>query len=174
MNFTPYAHGGFGTPSGKCHLFSPSEAAAGRDPLPYYHPPHEDPQTKPELAARYPLQMLTPPSPSFLNSTFVNVDSLRHEASEPMVEIHPIDAATRNITHGDAVQIVNDRGQFQAKAIVAETVKPGVVVTTGCWWSQYTPDGQNCNALTSTAGTDFGGGGTFFDNLVEIRRLEST
>lgn len=173
-NFTPFAHGGFGTPSGKCHLFSPSEAAAGRDPLPYYHPPHEDPQTKPELAARYPLQMLTPPSPSFLNSTFVNVDSLRHEAGEPMVEIHPIDAAVRNIRHGDAVIIVNDRGQFQAKAVVAETVKPGVVVTTGCWWSQYTPDGQNCNALTSTAGTDFGDGGTFFDNLVEIRRLEST
>src|SRR5690349_19151347 len=28
-NWAPYAQGGFGTPSGKCHLSSPSEAAAG-------------------------------------------------------------------------------------------------------------------------------------------------
>ncbi len=44
-DYTPFAQGGFGTPSGKCELFSPKMAAAGLDPLPTYTPPHEDPQT---------------------------------------------------------------------------------------------------------------------------------
>ena len=43
----PFAQGNFGTPSGKCELYSPAGASAGRDPLPNYVPPHEDPQTRP-------------------------------------------------------------------------------------------------------------------------------
>ena len=112
--------------------------------------------------------MLTPPAPSFLNSTFVNVDKLRRDAGEPTVELHPADAAARGIVDGQWVSLVNDRGRFRARAKVGETVKPGVVVTLGSWWTRYTPDGQNCNALTSTALTDYGGGGTFYDNLVEV------
>ena len=46
--------------------------ADGLDPLPTYIPPLEDPQTRPDLAARYPLQLLSPPRPQFLNSTFAN------------------------------------------------------------------------------------------------------
>ena len=53
-------------------------------------------------------------------------------------------------------------------AKVGETVKPGVVVAPGVWWNRFTPDGANCNSTTSTALTDFGGGATFFDNLVQV------
>ncbi len=167
-DWAPFASGNFPTASGKCELFSPGEAAAGRDPLPYYIPPHEDPQTKPELAAKFPLQMITPPSPSFLNSTFVNVDVLRKKAVEPQIEMHPNDADRRSITSGDAVRVFNDRGSFRAKAVVGDSVKPGVVVAFGIWWNKYTDGGANCNAITSTALTDQGGGATFFDNLVEV------
>jgi anaerobic selenocysteine-containing dehydrogenase len=167
-DWAPYAEGNFGTPTGKCHLFSPTEASAGRDPLPYYTPPHEDPQTKPDLAAKYPLQMLTPPAPSFLNSTFVNVDSLRRDAGEPTIELHASDASARGIADGQQVTIASGRGTFRAKAKVGEAVKPGVVVALGCWWGKYTPDGRNHNTLTSTALTDYGGGATFYDNLVEV------
>lgn len=168
-DYTPFAHDNFGTPSGKCELYSPREAAGGRDPLPHYIPPHEDPQTKPELAAKYPLQMICPPEPSFLNSSFVNVDVLRKTAGEPTVQIHPNDAASRKIEDGKYVNIFNDRGRFRAKAVVGETVKPGVVVSFGVWWNKYA-GGPNCNATTGTAITDFGGGATFFDNLVQIER----
>ncbi len=161
-HFAPFAQGNFGTQSGKCNLASP---------LPNYTPPHEDPQTKPALAAKYPLQLLTPPSPTFLNSTFVNVDHLRNEASEPTVELNAADAGTRSILDGDRVTIFNSRGRFQAKAMISDNVKPGVAVSTGCWWSKYTADGANVNATTSTALTDFGAGATFFDNLVEIQKL---
>jgi anaerobic selenocysteine-containing dehydrogenase len=167
-DYAPFTEGGFGTPSGKCELYSPGMAALGLDPLPTYTPPHEDPQTRPELAAKYPLQMVSPPAPEFLNSTFVNVEVLRQRAGEPTVEMHPNDAAPRDIRDGQVVRVFNDRGAFRAKALVGPTVKAGVVVTQGIWWNKYTPDGANCNTTTSSRLTDLGGGATFFDNLVEV------
>jgi anaerobic selenocysteine-containing dehydrogenase len=167
-HYAPFAEGNFGTPSGKCELYSPTLARQGRDPLPNYTPPREDPQTRPDLAAKFPLQMLSPPVPEFLNSTFVNIDSLRQQARGPALEIHPSDAKPRSIADGQWVRIFNDRGSFKARAIVAETVKPGVVVTQSIWWNRYSHDGVNCNATTSTALTDFGAAATFFDNLVEV------
>ena len=167
-NWAPFAEGKFPTPSGKCELYSERECRAGRDPLPHYAPPHEDPQTKPELAAKYPLQLLTPPAAQFLNSTFVNVDALRKGAGERTLEIHPDDAVKRGIADGQTVSVFNARGRFRAKAVLADTVKPGVVVSLGLWWRKYTEDGVNCNVTTGTATTDLGGGATFFDNLVEV------
>jgi anaerobic selenocysteine-containing dehydrogenase len=169
--WAPFAEGKFPTPSGKCELYSEREGRAGRDPLPHYVPPHEDPQTKPELAAKYPLQLLTPPAPSFLNSTFANLDHARREAGERTLEIHPADAARRGIADGSMVSVYNGRGRFRARAVVGETVKPGVVVSLGLWWRKWTDDGTNCNTTTSTAATDLGGGATFFDNLVEVERV---
>ena len=169
--YTPFAEGNFGTPSGKCEFYSETMVRMGIDPLPNYTPPHEDALTRPELAARFPLQLLSPPEPAFLNSTFVNVESLRKLAGEPTVQIHPDDAAARKITGGQQVRVFNDRGAFQGKALVGETVKRGVVVSPSIWWNRYSTDGVNCNVTTSTRLTDLGGGATFFDNLVEVAPL---
>ncbi len=167
-NWAPFAEGKFPTPSGKCELYSERERRAGRDPLPHYAPPHEDPQTKPELAAKYPLQLLTPPAPQFLNSTFANMDVARKGAGERTLEISPHDAEKRGIADGAIVSVFNGRGRFRARAIVGDSVKPGVVVSLGLWWRKWTDDGANCNTTTSTATTDLGGGATFFDNLVDV------
>ncbi|MBX9681887.1 MAG: molybdopterin oxidoreductase family protein [Gemmataceae bacterium] len=167
-DYAPFAEGGFATPSGKCEFYSATLAAQGFDPLPTYIPPHEDPLTQPALAAKYPLQMLSPPQPEFLNSTFVNIDSLRRQAGEPSVEMHPRDAATRGVVDGQKVRVFNDRGSFVAKAKVGETVKAGVVVSPSIWWNRYAEDGVNCNTTTSTRLTDLGAGATFFDNLVQV------
>jgi anaerobic selenocysteine-containing dehydrogenase len=172
-DYAPFAEGGFGTPSGKCELYSPQLAKAGLDPTPTYTPPHEDPQTRPELAARFPLQMVCPPAPSFLNSTFVNVEVLRRAAGEPTLEIHPEDASARDIIDGQWVRVFNDRGGFRARAVVGATVHRGVVVTQGIWWNKYAADGVNCNNTTSSRLTDMGGGATFFDNLVEVTPADS-
>jgi anaerobic selenocysteine-containing dehydrogenase len=127
-------------------------------------------ENSPDLAGRYPLQLLTPPSPHFLNSSFVNVDSLRDSAKCPELEIHPEDASSRGIRPGDAVRIHNDRGEFEAVASVGSTVRPGVVVAPSIWWHKLTGGRGNANLTTSTRLTDFGGGATFFDNLVEVTR----
>ena len=102
----------------------PARSRAGRDPLPHYIPPHENPQTKPELAAKFPLQMLTPPAPSFLNSTFVNVDTMRRAAGEVTLEMHPDDAARRGIVDGQAVTVFNGRGRFPRRPPSATASSP--------------------------------------------------
>ena len=172
-NLTPFAQGNFGTPSGKCEFYSQRLASQGLDPLPSYIPPHEDPLTQPERASQYPLQMICPPEPAFLNSTFVNIETLRRSAGEPTVRIHPRDAQPRSIETGQMVSIFNDRGSFQARALVEESVKAGVIVTLGIWWNKYTQDGVNCNTTVSTRLTDFGAGATFFDNLVQVAKVNA-
>ena len=166
--FTPFAHGNFPTPSGKCELESPRLAALGWDALPTWIPPLEARTTTRLELTEYPLELLSPPSPHFLNSTFVNVDVLRKSAGEPELEIHPTDAELREISDGQPVRIFNQRGSFYARARVGATVRPGVVVAPSIWWNRWTAGARNANATTSSALTDLGGGATFFDNRVEV------
>jgi anaerobic selenocysteine-containing dehydrogenase len=169
----PFANGGFPTPSGKCELRCERLAQLGHDPLPTFVPPAESPASAPELAKRFPLQLLSPPTPHFLNSTFVEVDSLRRSAVEPQLEISESDATDRGIQHGDSVRIFNDRGSFIARALVGDSVRPGVVVSPSIWWNKHSPGHCNSNSTTPTRLTDLGGGATFFDNLVEVERSTS-
>lgn len=170
--YTPFAEGKFPTPSGRCEFYSERIARDGFDPLPTWIPPAESAEGSPDLAARFPLQLLSPPSPHFLNSTFVNVDSLRAAAREPQLEMHPFDAARRGIRDGVRVRVFNDRGVFEARVVVGETVRPGVAVAPSIWWNKYAADRANVNATTSSRLTDMGGGATFFDNLVEVEPIE--
>ena len=157
------------TPSGKIQIDSPAAAAHGLDRIPEYVPPYESEERDPELVRRYPLALISPPAHSFLNSTFVNVASLRRAAGKPTLEIHADDAAPRGITHGTRVAIYNDRGTFTAEAVLTDRVRPGVVSAPSVWWAKLTDDQTNANHTTSQAITDIGGGATFYDNQVDVR-----
>ncbi len=167
--FVPFAAGVFPTPSGKCELYSERMKADGLDPLPTYTPPHEDPLTRPDLAARYPLQLVSPPRPQFLNSTFANSPPHRRGAGEPTIELAAEDAKERGLVDGQWAEVYNDRGEFQARVALTGSVRPGVAVATGIYWNKLSPGGSNVNGTTSSALSDMGGGATFFDNLVEVR-----
>ncbi|WP_250465728.1 MULTISPECIES: molybdopterin oxidoreductase family protein [unclassified Caballeronia] len=164
----PLAQGAFRTPSGKCEFYSERLKNEGLDPLPDYLPPYESTDGSPELAARYPLAMISPPARNFLNSSFVNVESLRATEGQPHLDIHPADAELRGIEDGVLVRIFNDRGSMQARARVTERAKEGVVVGLSIWWKKLSPDGRNANQVTSQALTDLGGSATFYDCLVEV------
>ena len=168
----PFAEGGFPTPSGKCEFWSERLARQGLDPLPDFVPPYESAASNPELAKRYPLAMISPPARNFLNSTFVNVDSLRASEKEQACLVSPADAAARGIADGDRVRVRNDRGSFLARAEVSDRARPGVVVAWGIWWHKLAAGGRNVNAVTGQALTDMGRGPTFYDCLVEIERAE--
>lgn len=168
----PYAEGGFATPSGKCELYCERMTKIGLDPLAGYVPPDESPATDSDRAERYPLQLLSPPSKFFLNSTFVNVDRLRQSEPEPRLILNPDDARSRQIKTGELVKVWNDRGVFHARAEVADDVRAGVAVAPSIWWNKYAPDGVNANVTTSSRLSDIAGGATFFDNLVEVARVE--
>lgn len=165
----PYAAGSeIRTPSGKIEIDSAQIAALGLDPLPLYIPPRESDEHDPELVRRFPLMLISPPAHSFLNSSFVNVASLRRSAGKPTLEIHADDAASRGIESGRRVRIHNDRGAFTAEAVVTDRVRPGVVSAPSIWWGRLTEDGTNANQTTSQALTDIGRGATFYDNAVEV------
>ncbi|VVE45679.1 molybdopterin-containing oxidoreductase family protein [Pandoraea anhela] len=164
----PFANGEFYTPSGKCEFYSERMLQEGFDPLPDWVPPYESVASNPELAARYPLAMISPPARHFLNSSFVNVDSLRSSVGEPTLDIHPSDAASRGIRDGVDVRIFNDRGTLNAKARVTEKAREGVVVGLSIWWKKLAPDGKNANEVTSQQLTDLGRAPTFYDCLVEV------
>jgi anaerobic selenocysteine-containing dehydrogenase len=166
--FLPFAEGGFPTPSGRCEFFSERMQDMGFDPLPAYVPPWESVEREPELAARYPLTLISSPAHQFLNSSFVNVATLRRAAREPELVIHPDDAALRGIRSGVSVVVHNDRGEFLAVARVEPTVRTGTVWAPSIWWGKYTRDGRNANHTTSQRETDLGHGPVFYDNLVEV------
>jgi anaerobic selenocysteine-containing dehydrogenase len=168
--YAPFADGGFPTPSGRCEFHSQRLAALGLDPLPGYVLPHEGPTSNPALAARYPLAMISPPARNFLNSTFVNVQSLRGAEGEPTLQIHPDDAAARGIADGATARVFNDRGELRLRAVVTERARRGVVVALSIWWKKLAHDGRNANELTSQALTDIGRAPTFYDCLVEVER----
>ncbi|HEX4596586.1 MAG TPA: molybdopterin oxidoreductase family protein [Burkholderiaceae bacterium] len=168
-SYAPFAAGNFPTPSGRCEFYSDRLAAQGLDPLPDYVAPYENPTSSPELAQRFPLAIISPPARNYLNSTFVNVRSLRDAEGEPRLEIHPHDAAERAIADGDRVTVFNDRGSLELKARVTDRARPGVVVALSVWWRKLTSDGRNANELTHQRLTDLGRGATFYDCLVQVR-----
>jgi anaerobic selenocysteine-containing dehydrogenase len=166
----PFACGNFPTPSGKCEFYSESMKQDGLDPLPTYIANYESAASAPDLAAKYPLAMISPPARNFLNSTFVNVQSLRATEGEPQLDISPDDAATRGIIHGDMVRIFNDRGSFVCKARVTPKARQGLVVGLSIWWKKLAGDGKNANEVTSQRLTDMGRAPTFYDTLVQVEK----
>ncbi len=166
--YLPFANGGFLTPSGKCEFVSPRLAQMGLDPVPTYIAPYESVESDPLLAARFPLQLISSPAHQFLNTTFVNVPSLRRAAKEPECVMHPDDAAWRGVSNDHVVQIQNDRGAFHARVRVSDGIRPGVIWAPSIWWTKLAGDGRNANDTTSQRLTDMGEGPVFYDNLVEV------
>jgi anaerobic selenocysteine-containing dehydrogenase len=165
-----FADGGFDTPSRKVEFFSATAATMGCDPLPTYIEPLED--TRGVLAERYPLAMISPPARNFLNSSFVNVESLRAVEGEPWLDLHPNDAAARSIADGQYVRVFNDRGSLELRVRVTDRARPGVVVALSVWWKKLARDRKNANELTnSDALTDMGRAPLFYDCLVEVASL---
>jgi len=157
------------TPSGKIEFYSEALAAAGEDPLPAFHAPEES-RLGPN-ADRFPLEFLPRKADNYMNSTFANLDGHRKMEAKTnhRLEMHPVDAAARNIADGDRVRIWNDRGALELTALISERVPAGVVAGR-LDWAKLSPGGRNVNALTSERLSDIGRGATFYSTLVEVAR----
>ena len=169
----PFAEGGFPTPTGRCQFFSAALERQGADSgvgdgLPNHVPNREVAGANPA----YPLAMISPPARNFLNSSFVNVQSLRAIEGEPLLEIHPDDAAARAIQDAQLVRVFNARGEYRVKAHVSTRARPGVVNGLGIWWRKFGVDGTNVNQVTSQQLTDIGRGPTFYDCAVQVAAVE--
>ena len=177
-----HAEGNFPTPTGKCHFlvegaknfvagpfrqmyegFQPGEDL---DPLPDYLESRESPATNPELAAKYPLSIISPKSHAFLNSCYANMDGQQKAQGEQFVMLNAADANARKVKEGDTVKVFNDRGAFEGKAIITEDVNAGIVVASLGYWRQLNKGTVNSISLAEFG--DMGHSASFSDNLVEM------
>jgi anaerobic selenocysteine-containing dehydrogenase len=163
----PRANGQFPTPSGKVEFHSEALAARGFDPLPDYQPIAEDPAE----AAAWPLRLVSAKIAHYLNSEYVNLPHRGTRDHHPQVNIHPLDAAARDIADGARVRVFNRLGTVEVLARVSDDTGPGVVSLPFNWWSSSTFNGSSANALTPDELSDRGFGSNAFDARVEIARV---
>jgi anaerobic selenocysteine-containing dehydrogenase len=157
----PHAEGNFKTDSGKCNFYNPDITP----PLPEYIPVA---YSEKELE-QYPLLLLTIKSPKyFLNSSHANVDYIVEKEGNPCVDIHPQDAAMRNISDGDELTVFNQRGRMLLAARISNKVKQGVVCIPQGFWPSRLKGGSSANALTNDLLTDMGRGAAIQEAHVEV------
>jgi len=142
---------GFKTSSKKVELYSEPLEKIGSDPLPVFREPPESPVSNPELSKKYPLILITGvKSLAYFHSSYRNIPKLRKILPEPLLEIHPEAAKSRDIEDGDWVEIKTERGSVRHKAKLSEKIHKGVVAAPHGWWYGY-KDGWkevNINILT--------------------------
>ncbi len=170
QDWAPFVEGNFATLSGKCEFYAESAIASGIDPLPAFTPAHKMSVRDQELGNRYTLVLITAKSAlHFLNSSYADLPRQLKAEGEPRLDIHALDAASRNISEGDQVCVYNDLGEVTLRARVGDLVRPGVVAMPSGWWASLSPGGASANCLTSDGLSDLGGGGDFHDTLVEVK-----
>jgi anaerobic selenocysteine-containing dehydrogenase len=147
----------FKTPSGKIEILNPKES----HPVPCYLPPYE---------GDYPFRLMTGPSLYALNSSFREREDLRKKEKAMFLQINPADAEVKGMKEGDPVIAFNQLGEVSFILHITPKVPSGVVVAEGVWWLNHCPGPRSVNALTSQLLTDQGGGSTFYDNTVDVRR----
>ncbi len=181
-NRVPHKEGKFPTPTGKCmflvegaknfvagpfrQMYEGFQPGEDLDALPDYVASRESAESNPELAAKYPLSIISPKSHGFLNSCYANVTEKIKGQGEQFVMINAADADMRGIADGAKVRVFNDRGAFEGDARITKDVNPGIVVATLGYWRQLNEGTVNC--ISSAEFGDMGHSTTFSDNLVQV------
>lgn len=181
-NRAPHKNGNFPTPTGKCmflvegaknfvagpfrQMYDGFQPGEDLDALPDFLASRETPESNPALAAKYPLNILTPKSHGFINSCYANVADKIKNQGEQFVMINPADADKRNVTEGAKVRVFNDRGAFEGVARISKDVNAGVVVTTLGYWRQLNKG--TVNSISAAEFGDMGNSNAVNDSLVEV------
>jgi DmsA/YnfE family anaerobic dimethyl sulfoxide reductase A subunit len=170
------------TPSGKIEIFSPRLWQMSRTwelpegdvitALPEYHRTWGDPGA-PE-SATYPLQCVGHHYKQRTHSSYGNNPWLE-EAAPQMVWMNPLDAADRDIRHGDRVRIFNRFGETRVRAKVTPRIMPGVLSLPQGAWHRVDKDGvdQNgcINVLTRQRPSPVAKGNPQHSNLVQVEKI---
>jgi anaerobic selenocysteine-containing dehydrogenase len=145
------------TPSGKIELQSGYLERTFSAPLPTFR----------AVESSYPLTLISPASDKRTTSTF---GGLRY-SDEAWLDMHPQDAAARQLTAGSLVRVWNDLGEVHLALRVTADVRPGVVCSLKGAWLRTSDNGQTVSALVPSHYADLCEGACFNDTRVEVARL---
>jgi anaerobic selenocysteine-containing dehydrogenase len=143
------------TPSGKIELRSARLEKRYGAALPTFRPVHSP----------YPLTLISPASEKRITSTF---GGLSVNDSTPPLEMHPLDAAGRNLSDGHWVKVWNDLGEVHLPLRITTTVRPGVVCSEKGAWLRTSSNRQTISALAPHHKADLAEGACFNDARVEV------
>ncbi|MGC8492315.1 MAG: molybdopterin oxidoreductase family protein [Syntrophobacteraceae bacterium] len=147
----------FLTESGRIEILNPRM----HERLPRYLPRNE---------GAFPFRLMTAPNRYCLNSSFREREDLRAKDGAMYLRMNPTDAKAKGLHDGERVSAYNDLGEVTFLLRLTAKVPQSVVVAEGIWWLAHCPGDRSVNALTSQRLTDDGGGSTFYDNTVDVRR----
>ncbi len=159
-----FSDGIFGTASGKAQLMSKDLASRGLPSIPTYVQ-----SSSRKGSAEFPLVMLTPKQHTrFLNTSYSHLPQHGPREEGPYVEMCASDAAARGLDNGAAARVVNERGEMLLPVKISTRLPVGVVAVPFGWWDASLVNSGNVNDLTSDAHTDWGGGVSYHDTLVQV------
>ncbi len=155
---------GFGTEDRRFH-FKPDWAALGA----YHHgmpglPDHWDAIESAD--DRHPFRLVTPPSRTFLNTSFNETPGSLARERRPEAMIHPDDAAAIGISDGARLRLGNQRGAVELWARIFDGVQPGTIIAEGIWPDEAFPNCVGINHLVGGDPVPPAGGAAFHDTAV--------
>ena len=172
----PFADGLFPSPSGKFEFYSRRAEELGLAPLPEHREPWEGLHSTPDLAERFPLQLITSRRNTHFHSfhhSHSHIPTLRALEPAPALQMHPSDAGDRGIKDGDRILMFNDRGAGEVFVELTTEVAPGQVSLNDCWpeLNVVTPPVAPC-APEITVALGVGGQPSYQNTLVQVRKAE--
>lgn len=111
----------------------------------------------------YPLALISPASKRTVSSTFGQL-----RGGVVPVELHPEDAAVRDISEGSPVRVFNQYGEVRCRAALNAGLRPGVALIPKGTWDHNTRSGNTANTLVPDTLTDIGSGACFNDARVQV------
>ncbi len=123
-----YVETGFATPSGKVELYSSVLEDLGFDPLPYYRE-----ASQPD--AEWPLALFVGVrDDQYFQTGQRHVPELRRRAPEPTAYLHPDEAGTYGLEHGDWIWVQTPKARVAMRADVRDQMPKGLVRVPHGWW----------------------------------------
>lgn len=153
----------FKTPSGKIELFSEdANKLWGVDKTSEYKEPFISEKSN------FPFVLLSSNTKNRIHSQFGNLKMIDQFDDASLIFINPSDALVKGITDGEIIEVFNDQGTIEGKAKFDFGLRAGcILIKNGRWMHE----GGSVNLLTRQIETDMGYGAAFYDNRVDIRRI---
>ncbi|MDR7000015.1 molybdopterin-dependent oxidoreductase [Neobacillus niacini] len=162
----PWQDRKFKTPSGKFEFTSTLERLKDKEGILKLSLPDESKWNNPDLAERYPYQLLTIHP---LRSNHSQNYQVWKQTPKVKVEVAKNIAESLQLEDGDYVRVWNDRGEVKGYVSILQISHHNLINIDEGIWKEF---GGSVNNLTSSRPSDNGLGSTLYDCLVTIEKIK--